>query len=321
MSILSKPYFHDEAKAYAYLEGILWPHGATCPHCGSAGKIYALEGVKSKPTKKNPEGKERMGLKKCGACRQQFTVTVGTVYESSHIPLHKWLQATYLMCASKKGMSALQISRTLEVTYKTAWFMCHRIREAMKDGSITPIGGQNKIVEMDETYVGGKEKNKHADKRVPYGRGAVGKAPVVSLVERDGRVRSMHLPKVNANSLALIIEQHTKKHTHLMTDNAKYYPAAVFESGMGHAHTSVNHSAGEYVRDGIWHTNTVENYFSILKRGIIGTFHHVSQQHLGRYVAEFDFRYNNREVKDIDRTEAALDGITGKRLMYKSHRC
>jgi len=314
MSILSKPHFHDEAKAYAYLEGILWPHGAVCPHCGSTEKVYCLEGVKSKPSKKNPEGKERFGLKKCGACREQFTVTVGTVYESSHIPLHKWLQATYLMCSSKKGISALQIQRTLEITYKSAWFMCHRIREAMKDGNMTPMGGQNKVVEIDETYVGGKEKNKHANKRLRAGRGAVGKAPVVSLVERDGRVRSMHLPEVTAKTLRPILDRHIDKKTYLMTDEARVYPA-VTEAFAGHG--SVNHSGGEYVRGTFWHTNTVENYFSILKRGIVGTFHHVSQQHLGRYVAEFDFRYNERKISDAERADAALSGAVGKRLTYR----
>lgn len=314
MSILSKPYFHDEATAYEYLEGILWPNGVVCPHCGSVGKAYALEGVKSKPSKKNPEGKERFGLKKCGACRRQFTVTVGTVYESSHIPLHKWLQATYLMCASKKGMSANQIQRTLEITYKSAWFMCHRIREAMKDGSVTPMGGQNKVIEIDETYVGGKEKNKHANKRLRADRGAVGKEPVVSLVERDGKVRSMHLPQVSAKTLRPIIETHVSKQTYLMTDESKIYPPV---TGDFIGHGTVNHSDGEYVRGNFWHTNTVENYFSILKRGIVGTFHHVSQQHLSRYVAEFDFRYNNRRITDGERADIALKGIGGKRLTYQ----
>src|ERR1700722_10988451 len=292
MSILSKPYFHDEAKAYAYLEGVLWPSGPVCPHCGSTERIGAMGGNAT-----------RIGLKKCYACRKQFTVKVGTVYESSHIPLHKWLQATYLMCASKKGISALQIQRTLEITYKSAWFMCHRIREAMRDGNLTPMGGQNKVVEIDETYVGGKEKNKHASKRLRAGRGAVGKAPVVSLVERDGRVRSMHLPEVTSKTLAPILKRHINKQTYLMTDDARVYPPI---TGDFAGHGTVNHGDGEYVRGNFWHTNTVENYFSILKRGIVGTFHHVSQQHLGRYVAEFDFRYNERKILDTARADLAL---------------
>lgn len=302
MSILSKPYFHDEIKAYAYLENIIWPNGPTCPHCGSVERIGTMAGKAT-----------RIGLKKCYVCRKQFTVKVGTVYESSHIPLHKWLQATYLMCSSKKGMSALQIQRTLEITYKSAWFMCHRIREAMKDGNISPIGGDNKIVEIDETYVGGKEKNKHANKRLKAGRGAVGKEPVVSLVERGGKVRSMHLPQVTAKTLAPILEQHVCRKSYLMTDDATVYPAVAGEYA---GHESVNHSGGEYVR-GDAHVNTAENYFSLLKRGIIGTFHHVSQQHLGRYVCEFDFRYNEQKISDAERTERALSGAVGKRLLYR----
>ncbi len=207
MSILSKPYFHNEAEAYVYLESVLWPNGPVCPHCGSVERISAMGGKAT-----------RIGLKKCYACRQQFTVKVGTVYESSHVPLHKWLQATFLMASSKKGISAHQLHRTLEVTYKTAWFMAHRIREAMKDDSISPIGGQNKVVEIDETYVGGKEKNKHANKRLRAGRGSVGKAPVVSLVERGGKVRSMHLPEVTAKTLKPVLKTHINKQTYLMTD-------------------------------------------------------------------------------------------------------
>jgi len=316
MSILSKPYFHDEAAAYAHLEGILWPEGVVCPHCGNTDKVYKLGGVKSKPSKKNPEGKERFGLKKCGSCRQQFTVTVGTVYESSHIPLHKWLQATYLMCSSKKGISASQIARTLEITYKSAWFVCHRIREAMTDKYFkAPLGGKDKIVEADETYVGGKEKNKHANKKARMGRGAVTKMPVVSLVERNGNVRSFHLPEVNANNLKNVLEYHVSRKSCVMTDEHTIYPPATEEFA---DHQTVNHSSHEYVRDGVWHTNTVENYFSLLKRGIVGTFHHVSQQHLNRYVAEFDFRYNSRTLDDTGRTMGALAGIQGKRLMYKN---
>ncbi len=306
MSILSKPYFHDEAAAYQHLEDLLWPNGAVCPHCGNADKVYALSGEST-----------RIGLKKCGACRKQFTVKVGTVFESSHIPLHKWLQATYLMCSSKKGISSLQLQRTLEITYKSAWFMTHRIREAMRSDSLPPIGGKNKVVEVDETYVGGKEKNRHANKKHRAGRGAVTKHPVVSLVERDGKVRSFHLPQVTAKTLKPILKAHISKRSYVMTDEAKVYPAAIGSF----KHGSVNHSAGEYVRGHFWHTNTVENYFSILKRGIVGTFHHVSQQHLSRYVAEFDFRYNERAISDSDRTEIALKGVIGKRLVYKTTAC
>lgn len=306
MSILSKPYFHDEAKAYEYLEGILWPHGAVCPHCGNKERAKKMGGEAT-----------RIGLYKCYACRKQFTVKVHTVYESSHIPLHKWLQATYLMCSSKKGISALQISRTLEVTYKSAWFMCHRIREAMTMPNAGPIGGNDKMVEIDETYIGGKEKNKHANKRRKGSQGGSGKAIIVSLVERHGEIRSQHIPFVSSKALQEILQSNVKKHTYIMTDEARWYRGMMSGLKMSYEHGAVNHSEGEYVRGAIYHTNTVENYFSILKRGIVGTFHHISKQHLGRYIAEFDFRYNERKVTDSERSEAALAGITGKRLTYR----
>lgn len=305
----SNPIFHDVNEARKWLEARIWPNGPVCPHCKVVDKATLMQGKTT-----------RAGLYQCNACREPFTVTVGTLYERSKIPLNKWLAATFLIMSSKKGISALQVGRMIGVSKKTAWFLCHRIRESLRDTNVEPVGGGGKIVEADETYVGGKESNKHANKRTKSGRGAVGKAPVFSLVERNGKVRSMHLPKVNASSLALVIEKHVKEHTYLMTDQARYYPAAIFESGMTLEHASVNHSAGEYVRDKMWHTNTVENYFSILKRGITGTFHHVSQEHLARYVAEFDYRYNNRQglgISDMERTERSVAGIVGKRLTYR----
>ena len=304
MSILSAPFFHDERAAYAKLESLLWPHGPMCPRCGGLDRITLVKGG-------------RIGLYRCGPCKRQFRVTVGTIFESSHVKLHLWFQAAHLLCASKKGMSAHQIHRILGVTYKTAWFMCHRLREAMREGTFsTTLGGENQIVEADETYVGGKEKNKHAHKRLRRGRGAVGKEAAFSLIERGGRVRSFHVPKVNAKNLKPILKTQIDETSQLMTDEAKVYTklGQVFAD-----HDTVNHSIGEYVR-GDAHTNTAENYFSILKRGIAGVYHHVSQQHLKRYLAEFDFRYNERAalgINDQARMAKALAGIVGKRLLYR----
>jgi len=300
MSAFDRAIFHDEESARAWLEGILWPHGTVCPHCGLIGCAYKLNGKK-----------QRAGLYKCKGCEEQFTVTIGTIFERSHIKLHVWLQAFFLMMASKKGMSAHQMHRMLHVTYKTAWFMCHRIREALRDDApLGPLGGQNKVVEVDETYVGGKSANRK--NYVPA------KTPVVALVEREGRVRARAVPSVNGENLKPILAANVHKGSYLMTDDSTVYPPIV-KNFAGHG--TVNHSAEEYVRTGgFHHTNTVESYFSILKRGIIGTYHHVSAQHLKRYLAEFDFRYNERaalEVDDFTRTMRALLGAKGKRLTYK----
>jgi transposase-like protein len=314
-SNLSEPHFQSADKAREYLEAVRWPHGPVCPHCGVIGG-YHLAGKAHRP-----------GLLKCSACREQFSVTVGTVFERSKIALHIWLQAVFLLCSSKKGMSSKQLERMLGVTYKTAWFMTHRIREAMKSpGGV--MGGSGGTVEADETYVGGKEKNKHRSKRDGKNIGGMGKQMVFSLVERGGMVRSFHLTSVNPTNLRPVLASHVDTvNTRLMTDGEGQYRliASMFKS-----HDAVNHGAGEYVR-GEAYTNTVEGYFSILKRGIYGTFHSVSPQHLQRYCHEFDFRYNYRQVKvkaadgkwqlvgpnDTERTESALKGIGGKRLTYR----
>lgn len=300
---ITAPRFTDANAAREHLEALHWPNGPVCPHCGSD-DATRLVGKK-----------HRAGLIQCNTCREQFTVTVGTVFERSKVPLHKWLLCNHLLCASKKGMSAHQIGRMLGVTYKTAWFMCHRIRTAMTPVTPGPLGGDNKVVEADETYVGGKEKNKHAIKRANRGRGAVGKQAVVALVERDGHVASFHVANVNAKTLRPLIVTTVRRNSYLMTDESRVYPAVGREFK---GHGSVNHGAGEYVTTGGFkHTNTVENFFSIFKRGIIGTYHHVSEAHLSRYCGEFDFRYNHRAVNDAERASAALMGAVGKRLTYR----
>jgi len=306
MSDFSNPIFHDEAQAREWLERRLWPEGPVCPKCGVVDQATLMQGKTT-----------RAGLYQCNACKEPFTVTMGTLYERSHVPLHKWLGATHLMMASKKGMSALQIGRMIGVTYKTAWFLCHRIRESLRETSPSPLGGANKVVEADETYIGGKDKNRHANRRVGV-RGGSAKEAVVALVERDGRVRSHHVGEVSAKTLRPILAAQIDAATHIMTDEAMVYPAVV---GGFAGHSTVNHGIDEYVRGGGFiHTNTVESYFAILKRGVIGTFHHVSPQHLKRYVGEFDFRYNERTalgVTDAERFSKSIGGIVGKRLTYR----
>ncbi|WP_363349420.1 IS1595 family transposase [Methylocystis echinoides] len=313
MSVLSKPYFHDEAAAFAHLESVLWPEGPVCPHCGSvSGKHYDLH-------------KTRMGLRKCSDCRKQFTVKVGTVFESAHIPLNKMLQAVYLMTSSKKGISAHQLHRVLEVQYKTAWFLAHRIREAMRDGTLAPMGGAGGVVEADETYFGKTADQPGATTSGrPFAkggkRGPAGKRAVVALVERGGSVRSFHVDKVNKKEVAKIVGENIDRETKLYTDESRLYP----EVGKSFAeHSTVRHSAEEYVRyegESAIHTNTIEGYFSIFKRGMKGVYQHCGEKHLHRYLAEFDFRYNNRSARgceDQQRASLALRGIVGKRLTYR----
>ncbi|GJD46772.1 IS1595 family transposase ISNwi1 [Methylobacterium cerastii] len=306
MSALSAPFFHDEAAAFGKLESVLWADGPVCPHCGGMGRITAVKGG-------------RMGLRRCGDCKKQFTVTVGTVFESSHVKLHLWLQAAHLMCSSKKGFSAHQLHRTLGVTYKTAWFMAHRLREAMRDGSLAPMGGidgmpgAGGIVEADETFIG-------REPGVPKARAYHHKMKVLSLLDRDaGKVRSVVVDDIKPETLRPIIEANILKEASLFTDESSIYTKV----GTTFAdHQMTTHSAKEYVR-GIVHTNTVEGYFSVFKRGMKGVYQHCGKQHLHRYLAEFDFRYNNRVklgVNDVERADRALQGIVGKRLTYVASR-
>jgi transposase-like protein len=295
-----EPHFQDPLKAAEYLEAIRWPNGPVCPHCGeSERKPYKL---KSKTR----------SLWKCAACRKQYTVMVGTIFESSHIPLNKWLLAFYLLCSSKKGMSAHQLHRMLGVTYKSAWFMAHRIREAMKEPAFT--SRMTGTVEADETYVGGKERNrKFRDKQRKVGRGT-GKTPVMVLVERDGKARSFRMATVTGDEVKGLIYQHVDRTASIHTDAFRSYQGLAKRYA---SHEVVNH-LDEYVRGDV-HTNTAENYFSILKRGINGVYHHVSEAHLPRYLAEFDFRYNHLArdgYSDADRTRIALTMVAGKRLRY-----
>lgn len=288
--------FHDEDAAREHIEASRWNGEPSCPHCGSL-RVHRMK------------GKTQAGMFLCNDCRDKFTVRTGTVMERSHVPLHKWLLATHVMAASKKGMSASQMGRMIGVTYKTAWFLCHRIREAM-DGATGngPLGGPDKVVEADETFVGGKQKNRAT-------RAVKPKKPVVALVERDGYVRSFHVANVTAKQLRGLIVTNVDRASHLMTDESHVYTSVAREFS---GHSVVNHSIKEYVTTGGFkHSNTAENFFSIFKRGVIGTYHHLSEAHLGRYCREFDFRYNTRTLDDADRAAIALKGMEGKRLTYR----
>jgi transposase-like protein len=298
-SIIESKALQSEAEAYAWVEAQVWPNGPICPHCGGTERISKMKGNAT-----------RIGLYKCYHCRKQFTVKIGTVFEDSHVPMNLWLQAMYLLCSSKKGISSNQLSRTLGITLKTAWFMSHRIREAMRTGVLMPLGGTGGIVEADETFIGRKE---GSIKRRGHGH----KNAVLSLVDRKSKkVRSFHVDSVSAATLVPIVIENVAEETAMMTDEAGAY-ATLGDHFV--SHESVNHKADEWVRDDV-HTNAVEGYFSIFKRGMKGVYQHCGEKHLHRYVAEFDFRYSNRSALGIDdeaRTERALKGIVGKRLMYR----
>ncbi len=305
--------YTDHNKAREHLEAIHWPNGPNCPHCGNADsdRITKLEGKSTRP-----------GVYKCNECRKPFSVTVGTVFERSKIPLNKWVLASHLLASSKKGISAHQLHRMLGVTYKTAWFMAHRIREAMKEDvqSSGPLGGEGQTVEADETYFGKREDGYISPQRkgrlYKSKKTAIGKRAVVSLVERGGKVRSFHPQHATKKAVRDILVRNVSRNTNLHTDESRLYT----ETGKEFAsHDTVKHSANEYVRGAV-HTNTIEGFFSIFKRGMKGIYQHCGETHLHRYLAEFDFRYNRRtalKISDAERAEDILRGARGKRLTYR----
>jgi transposase-like protein len=310
-------HFADADKARELLEKMRWPNGVACPHCGGCDPYRITPSGTSKKARTT-----RKGLYKCKACRRQFTVTVGTVFEHSHIPINIWLQAIYLLCSSKKGMSAHQLHRMLGVTYKSAWFMAHRLRYAMTQ---TPLVEKLQgIVEVDETYIGGKIKAGPQNRTMynarptgvvkPRKRSYENKIAVVALVERGGRVRAFPMPRVTVENVQDAIVEHVHKNARLMTDESGLY-TTVGKYMLG-GHETVKHSLNEYAR-GEAHTNTVEGFFSLLKRGINGVYHHVGKGHLGRYCDEFAFRYDHRKISDGERAQLAVLGAEGKRLTYK----
>jgi transposase-like protein len=306
MSVLSRPYFHDEEKAFSYLESVLWADGAACPHCGGVDRITKV--------KANPAKRIRLGLWRCGDCKGQFTVKVGTVFEHGRIPLHKMLQATYLMTSSKKGISAHQLHRVLEITYKSAWFLAHRIREAMRQGALEPFGQGGGAVEVDETYIGKK-------KGMPV-RGAYHhKFAVLGLVDRDsGKCRMFHVDKASGSNIQPIVLDNLSREARLMTDEATMYRKIGREFAQ---HGAVKHYENEYVRGDIT-TNSIEGAFSIFKRGMRGVYQHCAEKHLHRYLAEYEFRYSHRDANgynDPARSVRALEGVVGKRLTYQTAGC
>jgi len=310
MSIdLTAPIFHDEDAARAHIEALRWPNGPYCPHCGEVSNVHKLEGKSHRP-----------GLFQCNSCREHFTVTVGSVMESSHVPLHKWVLAFHLMAASKKGISAHQLHRTIKVTYKTAWFMAHRIREAMRVQNPGPIGGEGKVVEADEAYHGKRETPIPSAQRKgrPYlktGGGVGKKRAVVALVERGGEARAFHMPHVTADNIREKLVTNADRKSRLHTDESPLYKAVGTEYA---THETVNHGAKEYARGDVT-SNTVEGFFGVFKRGMTGVYQHCGEQHFQRYIDEFTFRYNNRVklgIGDAERADRAIRGAEGKRLTY-----
>lgn len=305
-SIISAAHFHNEEAAYAFVEARVWPQGPACPHCGSKERIGKMNGKST-----------RIGTYKCYVCRKPFTVKIGTIFEDSHIPLRFWLQAIYLLSASKKGISAHQLHRTLGVTLKTAWFLGHRIREAMRDGDLAPFGSNGGTVEVDETFIGNEA-------NIPKRRGYAHKRKVLSLVDREsGEARSIVIDNLNAATVVPILKENISREARVMTDDAGQYK---YLNEHFSEHGCVQHGAGEYVSlaDPSIHTNTVEGFFSIFKRGMKGVYQHCKKHHLHRYLAEFDFRYSKRIAKGIDDTERAekiLCGVVGKRLTYQTTHC
>lgn len=305
-SALSALHFHDEAAAFAHVEALLWPNGPVCPHCGCTDHIGTV--------RPNVAKRVRMGLKRCGDCKKQFTVRIGTIFEESKLALHLWLQAMHLMASSKKGISSHQLMRVLGTTYRTAWFLSHRIREAMRSGDLAPFGQGGGMVEADETFIGNR-------KGAIIRQGIGHKMKVLSLLDRDtGAKRSIVIDNMRVETIAAIVTANVAKEATLMTDEATHY-GKIGKDFAGHE--VVNHGKDEYVSraDPSIHTNTIEGSFSIFKRGMRGIYQHCGEQHLHRYLAEFDFRYSNRVALGVDdqgRADRALAGVVGKRLTYRS---
>lgn len=321
-AVLAAKHFHDEAAAFAYLESKLWPDGPVCPKCGGEG--YALNGVKDK------KGRERLGLKKCRACRAQFTLRIGTIFEDSHAPLHLWLQAIALMAASKKGISSNQLSRVLGVQLKTAWHLSHRIRLAMApNAKLPPMGGAGRVVEIDETYQGRVENpaefRKDTGSRLKRGkkgyRGPANRRAIVALIERGGSARTFHVAEANAATVQKIVRDNIDPASVVHTDQSSLYKFVGREFA---DHKTVEHSMGEYVRfeeNGAVHNNSCESYFSVFKRGMRGVYQWCSEKHLHRYLAEFDYRHNTRAAvgfDDVERADKLITQVVGKRLTYQT---